>query len=235
MNLRLFALVLVVLIIFTNCKEKTETGVPVETESPVAEKVVEKVLSEAETIAYKHGFEHWDEVEQLDFTFNVDRGGKLVAQRKWSWKPKSDEVTLNDTLTYNRKTMDSLTRGVDGGFINDKFWLLIPFQLVWDKDITITVVDTATTPLSRKQLKKMTIVYPDTGGYTPGDAYDLYYDTDFTIREWAFRKSNAPEPSLVNTFEAYEEINGIKMAMDHRNEAGGFSLYFTDVNVIKEQ
>ncbi len=42
---------------------------------------VSPVLSEAETIAIKHGLEKWKYVSQIDFTFNVDRGGKKCCKK----------------------------------------------------------------------------------------------------------------------------------------------------------
>ncbi len=193
-------------------------------------------LTETETIAYKNGFEHWADVSQIDFTFNVDRNGQKVSERSWSWKPKQNEIelrTATDTVNYNRSTLDSLSMRVDRGFINDKYWLLAPFQLVWDEGTTITVQDTATAPISQKLLKKLTLVYSNEGGYTPGDAYDFYYGSDFIIQEWAFRQANAPQASLINTFEDYEDFNGIKIAKQHKNKDASFNLYFSNIKVTK--
>ena len=43
-------------------------------------------------------------------------------------------------------------------------------------------------PLVGENMQKLTIVYANEGGYTPGDAYDFYFGDDFVIREWVFRK-----------------------------------------------
>ena len=86
-------------------------------------------------------------------------------------------------------------------------------------------------PLSQKSLRKLTITYPKVGGYSPGDAYDFYYGKDFLIKEWAFRKSNAPEPSLVNTFEGYKDFAGITIATEHKNENQGFRLYLSLIHI----
>ena len=48
-------------------------------------------------------------------------------------------------------------------------------------------------------MQKLTIVYGDEGGYTPGDAYDFYFGDDHIIKEWVFRKGNATEPSTMTT------------------------------------
>ena len=112
--------------VMSSCQEtKKEKATPTEPE---------KELTTAEKIAMAHGFDQWDTVESIEFTFNVDRG-EYHSERSWAWKPKTAEVTLmsaEDTITYNHKAVDSTSMKADMGFINDKYWLLTPFQLVWD-------------------------------------------------------------------------------------------------------
>ena len=80
----------------------------------------------------------------------------------------------------------------------------------------------------------ITITYPIEGGYTPGDAYDIYFDENYLIKEWTYRQGNSPEPSLSNTFENYQDFNGIKIAIDHKKDNGNWNLNFTDVSVTLE-
>lgn len=220
-------------ILIVSCKNDTTPTKETETEN-VTE--VQKELSEAGQIAYKNGIENWKDVSQIDFTFNVDRGGQNVAKRSWSWKPKTNDVTMtvgDQVISYNRASLDSIPTGTDEGFINDKFWLLAPYQLVWDEGTNITVQDTATAPISQKQTKKLTIVYGSEGGYTPGDAYDFYYNEEYIVEEWVFRKSNAPTPSMMTTFSDYENFEGLNIATSHSDKQGDLKLYFTDIKVIK--
>ncbi|RMB61003.1 hypothetical protein EAX61_05845 [Dokdonia sinensis] len=216
------------------CKNDTTTTQNTEEAITATQKLAE--LTEAEKIAMKNGFENWRDVKQIDFTFNVDRGGKNVAQRSWSWKPQSGDVTMiqgEDKVTYNRASIDSTSMRADQGFINDKFWLLAPYQLVWDEGTTIKVSDTATAPLSGNKTKMLTITYGSDGGYTPGDAYDFYYDDDYIVDEWVFRKGNSEEPSMMTTFEGYQEFQGLNIATEHKDKEGNFKLYFTDIKVTK--
>ncbi|GAA4963344.1 hypothetical protein [Algibacter aquimarinus] len=183
-------------------------------------------LSTAEKIANAHGFEHWKNVSEIHFTFN--------KKRNWTWNPKTDDVTLTtekDTINYNRKSIDSISLKADRGFINDKFWLLIPFQLVWDSGTTISDPIKETAPISKIEMNKITLLYSSEGGYTPGDAYDIYFEDDYIIKEWAFRRGNKPQAGLTNTFENYHNYNGIKMASDHKNGKGDWNLTLTDIKV----
>jgi len=228
-------LIFLSLILFTSCKEGTQQS----KQDAVNRELIPNhdanpVRTEAEVIALKNGLLEWEKVRQIDFTFNVDRGGKTVAQRSWQWQPKTSNVRMmsnKDTITYNRKTMDSTHIAADRGFINDKFWLLVPYQLVWDEGASITIQDTATAPISKKQTKKLTIVYGDKGGYTPGDAYDLYYDSDFIIDEWVFRKANAKTASMTTSFEDYENYAGLNIAKTHKGMDSDLNIYFTDIKV----
>lgn len=200
--------------------------------------VVKKGILQEETILEKvanaSGFQNWKNVEEIKFTFNVDRD-TTHFERDWIWKPKTNDITATSnegTISYNWADMDSTAYKTNGGFINDKFWLLSPYQLVWDADnITYNHTTQIEAPISKKTMQKLTIVYGNEGGYTPGDAYDFYFGDDYIIKEWVFRKSNQLEPSMTTTFEDYKEMNGLKIATMHKMAAGSFKLYFTGVEV----
>ncbi len=194
-------------------------------------------LSILEKVANAHGYQNWKSVEEIAFTFNVDRDSTHF-ERSWIWKPKSNYVTyisLTDSLNYNRKEMDSLATKTNAGFINDRYWLLAPFNLIWDKDnFTYNHETEVTAPISEKSMQKLTIVYGNEGGYTPGDAYDFFFDNDYIIQEWVFRKSNQPEPSMATTWENYSEIEGLKLVKDHKKKEGGFNLYIDNISVTAD-
>ncbi|TCK67315.1 hypothetical protein DFQ05_1089 [Winogradskyella wandonensis] len=198
---------------------------------------VKEELSIAQKIANAHGFENWKNVTEVQFTFQVDRDTIKGSGRTWSWLPKKDSVYLKagvQDVKYSRRDLDSLPKNADRAFINDKYWLLVPFQLIWDSGATLSEPKKAKAPISNNEMDMITILYPSEGGYTPGDAYDIYYDKDYLIKEWTFRKGNAPEPSLSNTFENYKDFNGIKIAIDHKKDNGSWNLNFTDVKVLTE-
>ena len=218
---------LLAFLFFTACKtepKKNETA----TETTETEKTVPERIAEA------HGFEHWKDVERITFTFNVDRDS-MHFERSWDWEPKTNMVTAisgADTLRYNRNAMDSIALKTNSGFINDRYWLMAPFNLMWDaNNYTFEHTAEATAPISQEPMQKLTIVYANEGGYTPGDAYDFYFKDDYVIREWAYRKSNQEEPNLVSTWEDYVEMEGLQLAQQHNRPEGGTSLYFTGLSV----
>lgn len=192
-----------------------------------------KPLNTVEKIAKAYGFEYWKNVSQIKFAFNVERNGNHL-KRHWTWEPKTGNVALisnNDTITYNRKSVDSLSLKADKSFINDKYWLLAPYQLLWDQGTTISNVTKEKAPISKILMNKITLTYPNNGGYTPGDAYDFYFGDDYLIKEWIYRKESQKEPSLITTWENHEDFNGLKLALKHVNSEDGFKLYFSNVTV----
>ncbi|MCK5443365.1 MAG: hypothetical protein KAJ23_15885 [Maribacter sp.] len=219
-------ILLILCIVLTSCR----------TEKKEEKQIVEKELTLLEKVANASGHNNWNKVKELQFTFNVDRDTSHF-ERTWVWQPKANMVTMiskNDTLTYNRTKVDSISDKANRSFINDKYWFLAPFNLVWDKgSFTEAYSENEIAPISQKPMHKLTIVYGSEGGYTPGDAYDFYFGDDYLVKEWAFRRGNKPEPSLVSTWEDYIEKGGLKMAKMHTNN-DGFKLYFTNIEVKTE-
>lgn len=213
----------VLIALFFSCKQKEEL------------KTIEKEWTTAEKITNANGFQNWKDVSKVEFTFNVDQDSSHF-ERSWIWQPKTGDIQMisaNDTVRYNRKSVDSISMNSDKAFINDKYWLLAPFQLVWDTSATISEPSITEAPISKTQLNKITITYPNQGGYTPGDAYDFYYADDFIIKEWIYRKSNSEVPTIMTTWEDYEDFNGIKIAKTHKRPNENWKLHFTNIKITQ--
>ena len=189
-----------------------------------------------EKIAQANGLEHFDEVKELQFTFNVKTNDTLRTSRQWTWEPKTNMVTLttkDSTVTYNHKTQAAQHEWVDQRFINDQYWLLFPFHLVWD-EMEWEYSEEATAPISGEQMQRVTVKYPAGAGYTPGDNYEIYFGDDHMIREWVYLSGGSRQNPFPATWEDYEDFNGIKIAKMHTNKDGSFELFFTDVEVVTE-
>ncbi len=195
----------------------------------------------ASRIAEAHGFSHWDQVAHLRFTFNVNLGDRSIV-RHWDWDVKTTRVTLRrgadgEPITFNHDAIgpDSPEAFVKAHhqFINDTYWLLFPFQLVWSNP---QVVDEgmAAFPIPdvqrRAQGRKVVVTFPSEGGYTPGDAYELYLNPDELIEQWVFRRGGG-ENGRPATFEDHCSLGPIILSTLHRGpEGSGFKLWFTDVS-----
>ena len=213
----------------SSCKDKVANEITSE------EVTKTQPLTTAESIANKNGYENWNDVSEIQFTFNFDRGGSHF-ERSWIWWPKLDQVQMKPWgeeagVLYKRSEMDSLIKKADARFINDSYWLLAPFNLVWDEGTTFSEEKNVTAPISKETMNQLTITYGNEGGYTPGDAYDLFYSDDFMLKEWAFRAGNDSIASMTTTWEDYKTYDGIQIATMHQDSTQALKLYFTDISV----
>ena len=183
-------------------------------------------------ILENYKFSNWDSIVSIGFDFNVEVGDRKVL-RYWEWSPKTSDVQLienGDTVNFKTGQVDStnsLEYFADQKFINDKFWLLFPFQLAWDSNLTFVSHDPSPMTLdSTTVLPSFTVTYPSEGGYTPGDAYKVYYDSSGALREWHYFPGGADRAALITT---WEKINGLTINFTpfHKNPKTGFALYFT--------
>jgi len=182
-------------------------------------------------VAKAYGFENWDQVKSIGYTWNVQRDSATVVSRTWKWNIQDSTVSYagaDTSFTYSL-TADSLPEK-DGAFINDKYWALMPFQLAWDKGYTYEVTENASSPIQGLPSTKLSILYGTEGGYTPGDAYDLYLDADHKILEWTFRKGNAPE-GRTWTWEKSVPYGPIQISLEHKDPEGKRFIWLTDVTI----
>ncbi len=215
---------------FLSCKDDPKKATIHSTQTTSSYKKTNPV---AQKIADRYGIVNWEKITTISFTFNVLKGKKPFS-RSWSWNTKTNEVTLitlKDTINYNRNKIDSLSIKYDKAFINDKYWLLAPFNLVWDSGTTFSTTQNAIAPISKDTLSRLTISYNNNVGYTPGDAYDLFYDKNYLIKEWNFRKGNTEKISLSTTWEENKTLNQLTFATKHQDSTGLFNVFFTDITV----
>ena len=182
-------------------------------------------------VAKAYGFENWDQVKSIGYTWNVQRDSATVVSRTWKWNIQDSTVSyagVDTSFTYSL-VADSLPKQ-DGAFINDKYWALMPFQLAWDKGYTYEVTENASSPIQGLPSTKLSILYGAEGGYTPGDAYDLYLDAEHKILEWTFRKGNAPE-GRTWTWEKSVPYGPIQISLEHKDPEGKRFIWLTDVTI----
>ncbi len=196
-----------------------------------------EIVTLSDKIAKANGLDQWNEVDSLTYEFIVEMKGETIARRKWSWKPGIDEVTMLDTaidslesITYNRAEKENF-KDIDQKFINDQYWLIYPFHLVWDNNIKKSIKKDVKAPLSGEKMTELTVSYAKDTGYTPGDTYKVYVDDNHIIREWSYFPQGSDEPRMTTTWEDYNEINGIKIAKTHQNEDGSFKILFDNISV----
>lgn len=192
----------------------------------------------ADRIAERYGSARFEGVTVLHYKFHVKFGDKNV-EREWTWHPKQDSVEYRGPdakgvilqAAYSRRNAYSMgsetVATIDKSFINDQYWLLFPLHLKWDKGLTLK----ASASDRPGEAWHLMAQYPAQGGYTPGDAYDLFVDSTATLKRWIFRKGNAPEATNEVTWDAPVEKGGLAFSLNHQGMGKDFRLWFTDVTV----
>jgi hypothetical protein len=200
----------------------------------------------AEQIAKTYGVDSFGQIDAIRYTFNADLAAlKLKVARSWVWEPKTDQVSYEGKdkagnpvkVTYKRSELASqsgvVKDDVDPKFVNDQYWLLFPFHVVWDGGATVEDAGTQKLPLGKGSAKKVSVKYAG-GGYTPGDTWNLFVGKNGRIQELEFHHGGSAKPSLVvATWAGYKEAGPLLVSLDHRGTADGkpLHLFFSNVAV----
>lgn len=202
------------------------------TEKETPEEAISE-LSYIEKLANANGFEQWSEVKEVKFSFNVDNNGKEF-KRDWRWLVKDEKVYMTvDGEEVGIDINENPDQQIHQAFINDTYWLLFPFQLMWTDGYAHEINEKVISPFNEKELTELVINFKEEGGYTPGDTYKLYVNEDFTIEEWSFFPAGSEEPRIINAWDNYKTYEGIEISTDRRNVDGSFRIFFTDIALTK--
>ena len=193
-------------------------------------------------IAEKYGINYFGDISSIKFTFNV-KSQNVSVKRTWKWELATGlvEFTGKDnngkdtTFTYNRKKLDSkntLEINADKRFINDQYWLLFPFHLVWDNNVDITFKGEKESPISHKKRNSLVVQYKNNVGYTPNDAFVLFLGKDNMIKEWTYRPGGSKKKERSYTWESNKKFDGITISTVHNGEGNKFKVWFTDISVV---
>lgn len=200
-----------------------------------------------EKIAQTYGIDSWGQIEAIRYTFNIDLPG-LKASRTWTWEPKADRVTFEGKdkagnpvkATYVRSQLssqpDNVKNEIDPGFVNDQYWLVFPFHVVWDTGASVEDKGMQKLPLGGGSARLVSVKYPSDGGYTPGDTWDLYVGPDNRVKQMLFRHgagAKAPIKVTTVTWAGYKKAGPLLISTGHHGTADGkpLTLTFSDVAV----
>ena len=103
----------------------------------------------AEQMAKTYGLDSFGQIEGIRYTFNAELPG-VELSRTWEWNPKTGTVSYEGKdkegksmkVAYQRSQLssqsDAIKNEIDPAFVNDQYWLLLPFHVVWDSSATVT-------------------------------------------------------------------------------------------------
>jgi hypothetical protein len=199
-----------------------------------------------EQMAKTYGLDGFGQIENIRYTFSAEFPGVKVA-RTWEWEPKTDQVTYEGKdkdgnpvkVTYLRSQLSSQSETVqneiDPAFVNDQFWLLLPFYVYWDFSADVQDLGMQKLPLGNGSAKRVAVKYPpEAGAYSPGDTWELYVGSDNRVEELVYHRGGPLKPSVViATWAAYKKAGPLLISTDHHGTADGKPLrvFFSDVSV----
>lgn len=180
------------------------------------------------------------QLSELRFTFHVEASGELKLTRAWVYHPRTGQVTRtldgeSMTFIFGSPQSEKETEA-DAHFLNDSYWLFPMCHIAWSIEAT-TIADPvqATLPVAPVgeapgRGPMVSVQYdPDAGGYTPGDAFDLYLGDQGEIVAWSYRRKGKHPPMLSTTFTDYVQAGPVRVATEHRSADREFRLFFTDI------
>jgi hypothetical protein len=197
-----------------------------------------------EKLAKTYGLESFGQIEAIRYTFNA-QGPGLDLSRSWIWEPKTDQVTYDGKdksgkpvkVTYLRSQLGSqpaeVKEDIDPGFLNDNYWLILPFHVAWDTSATVEDAGMQKLPLGEGSADKVVVKYPSDGGYSPGDTWELYVGTDGRIKDMVYHGGGPGKLNVIASWADYKKAGPLLLSLDHRGtrDAKPLHLFFSDVAV----
>jgi hypothetical protein len=195
-----------------------------------------------ENLAKTYGLESFGQIEAIRYTFKAEAPG-IDLSRSWIWEPKTDQVTYDGKdksgkpvkVTYLRSQVGSqsaeVKADIDPGFLNDNYWLILPFHFAWDTNATVEDAGMQKLPLGTGSAEKVAVKYTSDGGYSPGDTWDLYVGTDGRIQEIAYHGGGPAKFEVAATWTDYKKAGPLLFSLDHRGTHNGDPLRVSFSNV----
>ena len=200
----------------------------------------------AEQLAKTYGLDSFGQIDAIRYTFNVQFPGVNIS-RSWVWEPKTGQVSYEGKdkegkpvkATYLRSQLssqpDNVKNSVEPSFVNDQYWLVFPFHVIWDSSPAVTDKGKQKLPLGKGSADQLEVKSPpEAGGFTPGDTWDLFIGADNRVDEFLFHHGGSAKPSVVMaTWTGYKKAGPLLISTEHRGTAdgGAFHLYFSNVAV----
>jgi hypothetical protein len=191
-------------------------------------------------MAKTFGLDSFGQVDGIRYTFNVERPGTSVA-RSWEWNPKTDAVTYEGKdkegkpvkVSYQRSQVSGPKEEIDASFLNDQYWLLLPFHVIWDKNATVTDEGMQKLPLGNESGEKLVLKYPAEGGYSEGDTWDIYVAADGRIQEFVYHAGPKKPRTVIAPWTDYKKAGPLLFSLDHQSKAGDapVHIFFSNLAV----
>lgn len=206
------------------------------------------------------GEDAWEHTRFLAFRWNVYRNGELVSDRKHHWdryrgdyrlettmRGSPEEAERSLTVLFNVNTRegqafvggqpadealnDSLVERAYGMFINDSYWLLMPYK--WrDPGVNLEHVGAESDEDGGWQVFHLSF---EEVGLTPGDQYWVYVSADppHLVGKWRYHLQSMEERGPFIYWRNWQRFGGIMLATLREGEGDDFRIEFTDIEASR--
>src|SRR5919108_6651186 len=179
-------------------------------------------------MAKTYGVDAFGQIEAIRYTFSAQFPGVNVS-RSWVGQPKTDHVSYEGTdqdgkpvkVSYVRSQLNgepaNVKDDIDPAFVNDQFWLLLPFYVYWDFSADVQDLGMQKLPLGEGSAQRVAVKYPpEAGAYSPGDTWELYVGSDNRVEELVYHRGGPQKPSVViATWTGYKKAGPLLISTDH--------------------
>lgn len=220
-----------------SCQTKTKTS-PEKDVSPAASYRVEIENEKASALVSKMmeamgGVEEWDDLKYVSWTFfgarhlvwdkannrvriETPRDSSIylvnLDELEGKYAYNGLEITDSDIIISKIERAKSM-------WINDMYWLFMPFKL-YDQGVTVKYVKEDTTAMGT-MADVLELRFEDVGD-TPQNKYEVYIDqNDNLIKQWDFfADANQEKASKVWPWDNYKDYNGLLLSANRSDKSG---------------
>jgi len=196
----------------------------------------------AKKVAEAYGIASFQQISRMRFTFHLQQD-TLQVRREWIWNPKTGQAELvasdsNGTPPVNSRNAifspaGEEARAVDSMFIHDQCRLLFPFHLAWDKKVIMLIEEHQPLPVGKGYARRLSLIYPSRGGYTPGDVYRVYINRRNHIVQLEYYCRGEGTAGTITKWTRERKVGPLLISMDRPGAEKHFRIWFTDVSIMR--
>lgn len=183
----------------------------------------------------------WDDLRGLRWTFGVAMNDTVKSERRHAWNKLTNQHRVDGVNRAGQKftifhTVGDTTQGrawVDGVaiegdslhklvkraealYINDSYWLLMPYKL---RDPGVTLTWAGDTTVGNIHFDRLGMSFANVG-MTPGDRYWVWVDPrERRVKRWEMVLQGDTPPPVSYSWEDWEQRDGLWFAGSHRDGA----------------
>jgi len=244
----LLALMLLLANMMMGCRSQSEE-VGLNGSDPRAVRIAEQVVTAL------GGWEAYRAMRYLSFHFVVERDSQVTADWGHDWDRDTGDYRLEGKddkgeellVFFNVKTkqgqgfkggrlvggeeQQALLEGAYGRFINDTYWLLMPYKL---RDPGVTLRFEGEEMVGRQTYEVIRLTFAPNFGLRPNDIYRAFVDpATRRIHRWEYMAESGapPRPAWWNQ---WKDFNGVKLATERRFEGRNVRFLFTHIVVARD-